>query len=136
MSLTLLILDFFLWKISLQWTGRYHIDKCPVLQEARETARKHGVRLTSVAGISVHPDVFKSTKKPEPKPAKIPGFVMSHSVSMLDPHQALTEEEIDSGMQRGRKGYVRCLRCNTEVFAPNARNHAAHCRKSPNSLHH
>lgn len=54
---------------------------------------------------------------------------MSNSVSMNNPRQALTEEQMDAGMQTGRKGYVRCIRCNTEVFAPNARNHASHCKK-------
>lgn len=115
--------------------GRYHLDKCPVLLEARDTARKHGVRLTTVGGFTVHPDVFRSSRRPEPKPAKIPGFVMSHSVSVNNPNQALTEEELDAGMQRGRKGYVRCLRCNSEVFAPNARNHASHCRRRSNGAH-
>lgn len=92
-------------------------------------ARSHSARLTSVAGISVHPDVFKSTRKPKAKLAKVPGFVMSHSVSVSNPHQALSDEDIDAGMRRGRKGYVRCLSCNSEVFAPNARYHASHCER-------
>lgn len=125
-------MDAFFFIYSL---GRYHIDKCPVLQNSRETARNHGARLTSVSGIPVHPDVFKSARRPRPKVAKIPGFVMSHSVSIDDPRRALTEEELDAGEKRGRKGYVRCLRCNSEVFAPNARYHASHCETETHLWH-
>lgn len=93
-------------------------------------AKSHGAQLTCIAGINVHSDVFKSTRKPRPKPAKVPGFVMSHSVSVKNPRQALREEDVEGGVQqRGRKGYVRCLRCNSEVFAPNARYHAIHCEQ-------
>ena len=107
--------------------GRYHIEKCVVVKRAREIAKQHRAQLVSVCGIPLHPDAFKKGSRPAPKPAKIPGFVMSHTVSLQDPTLALTQDEIESGMEHGRKGYVRCTKCNSEVFAPNARYHASIC---------
>lgn len=110
-------------------TGRFHIERCKVLKEARDTAKAYNARLVSVSGISVRPEVFKKGRRPSPKPAKIAGFVMSHTVSKNNPRMALTEEEIENGLPHGKKGHVRCLVCNMEVFAPNTRFHSSTCQK-------
>jgi len=66
---------------------------------------------------------------------------MSNTVLRDNQFQALTEEQKKSGVQSGRKGYVRCLACNAEVFAPNTRRHAQKCfgmsvnRVRPNYLY-
>lgn len=90
-------------------------------------ARRNRTKLISISGIVVDDDVFKKPKPPKAKCAKIEGFVMSNSVSLADPHYSPTLEEIENGIAIGKKGWVRCLVCNIEIFAPNAKYHASIC---------
>lgn len=107
--------------------GRYHIEKCRVLCDARRTARRNGLMLFSIAGVKVDEAFFKEFQKNVPVPAKVRGFVISSTVSVQDPNVAPTNDELEKGARVGRKGYVRCVACNCEVFGPNARSHAAVC---------
>lgn len=111
-------------------TGRYHIEKCPVITNARQTAKRSGTILKNINGIPVDDAVFKRPKRAQPKAAKIIGFVMSSSVALADPTFAPSSNQIEAGAKVGRKGYVRCLCCNSEIFAPNARYHASICHHS------
>lgn len=108
-------------------TGRYHIEKCRKILDARKTARLGGSQQTTINGRKIDDDIFKKIKPPIPRPAKIRGFVVSSSVTLSDPFSAPTLEDVDKGVRTGRKGYVRCLYCNAEVFAPNASYHASTC---------
>lgn len=103
------------------------MEKCPVIARARARAEEDGVLLHSIAGLRVYDGLFKKPKVSAPKAAKLPGFVISSTVAMNDPNHAPTHEEKKRGVCTGRKGYVRCLACNEEVYAPNARHHAAAC---------
>ncbi|CAN8073815.1 unnamed protein product [Agarophyton chilense] len=116
---------------TLVWgpNGRYHIEKCVVLCKARQTAKEEGIKLVQVRDIVVDESVFKKPKSSSPKAAKVPGFVISRSVALENPHEAPSDLEKNRGVKTGRKGYVRCLACNGEVYAPNAKHHAAACSK-------
>lgn len=109
--------------------GRYHLDKCNVLKEAKYMTKLHNVRLTSIAGINIHSDtiLFKSTKKQRPpKPPKIPGFVID---SDEDDEANIILDDKERVVKR-KKGYLRCIKCNNQVYAPNARYHAHHCARN------
>lgn len=92
-------------------------------------ARQNDAFLSSIAGVDVDEKFFKEFKENSAKPAKVNGFVISSTVSLSDPFFAPSEDEIRDGIKVGKKGYVRCLLCNAEVFAPNARSHASNCLK-------
>lgn len=111
-------------------SGRYHIEKCDVLLDARRTARLRNLTLTSINGLPVEEVFFKDQKCFFPKPSKVTGFVMSNTVAMDDPNYVPSREDIKRGVITGRKGYVRCVSCNAEVFAPNARAHSMACRSA------
>lgn len=108
--------------------GRYHMEKCPVLSKARKKADDEGLVLDTISGIPVDEEVFKSPKDAVPKPAKISGFMISSTVDINDPLTAPSVKQQRLGARLGRKGYVRCIYCNTEVYAPNAKHHAASCK--------
>lgn len=111
----------------LVYTGRYHIERCVVLNSARRKAEEDGTQLTQIANISIDEDVFKKPKTPRPKPAKIAGFVVSSSVRLDNPFEAPTDIEKRQGVKTGKKGYIRCKVCNKEVYAPNAKHHEKAC---------
>lgn len=110
-------------------SGRYHIESCTVLRQERLYAKKEGLRLHTLNGIEIDDELFAQPKLPIKKFAKIPGFVMSNTVLLGNPHKAPTLAEIRAGQTAGRKGYVRCLSCNAEVFAPNTRRHMTVCEE-------
>ncbi|KAI0561074.1 hypothetical protein FGB62_93g021 [Gracilaria domingensis] len=116
---------------ALVWgpNGRYHIEKCGVLCKARQRANEEGIKLVQVSGIAVDETLFKKPKSARPKAAKLPGFVISRTVTIENPFEAPSDFEKKRGARTGRKGYVRCLACNTEVYAPNAKHHAAACTR-------
>ena len=103
------------------------MEKCPVLCRARRKAEDEGLTLHTICGLRIEEDLFKKPKASRPKAAKLPGFVISSTVHIDDPRKAPTVAEKRLGVRTGRKGYVRCLACNAEVYAPNARHHAAVC---------
>lgn len=107
--------------------GRYHIEACTIILKERQKARRSYSPSFSVAGITVPTDIFEVARRPKVQFAKINGFVLSASVARDNPMYAPTNDEIERGIQVGRKGYVRCMRCNAEVFAPNARHHSLTC---------
>ena len=115
------------------FSGRYHMEKCSVISIARRKAVEDGLLLTCIAGLPIDEDLFKQPKKVKPKMAKIEGFAVSSSVSIIDPTRAPTEEERRQGLV-GKKGQVRCLKCNVEVHAPNSRHHRAICHGVYDSL--
>ncbi|PXF45839.1 hypothetical protein BWQ96_04376 [Gracilariopsis chorda] len=114
---------------TLVWgpNGRYHIEKCTVLCRARQKADEEGIKLVQVSGIRIDETLFKKAKSARPKAAKLPGFVISRTVNLENPYKAPSDAERKRGAKTGRKGYVRCLACNAEVYAPNAKHHAAAC---------
>lgn len=105
------------------------MESCHVLCRERKRAHHANFELQSVNGIRVSEDLFAKPKQLKPKLAKIPGFVMSRTVLLNDPNRA--PELGASQRESGRKGYVRCLTCNEEVFAPNTRRHAKVCSRKP-----
>eukprot|EP00178_Gracilaria_changii_P004322 TRINITY_DN167_c0_g1_i1.p1 TRINITY_DN167_c0_g1~~TRINITY_DN167_c0_g1_i1.p1 ORF type:complete len:237 (-),score=34.95 TRINITY_DN167_c0_g1_i1:791-1501(-) len=121
---------------TLVWgpNGRYHIEKCSVLCKARQKANEEGIKLAQVSGIMIDESLFKKPKSARPKAAKLPGFVISRTVTIENPFEAPNDFEKKQGARTGRKGYVRCLACNTEVYAPNAKHHAAACARRKASL--
>lgn len=104
------------------------MEKCSILSSARNKAVEEGLMLSSISGLDIDEELFKKPKVVRPKKAKIEGFAISSSVSVSDPTRAPTEEERKKGFV-GKKGHVRCLRCNVEVYAPNARHHKAACHE-------
>lgn len=106
--------------------GRYHIDKCNILLEKRKLSREIGEPLSKILGVTVDETILKPLE-PAPKQAKVKGFVKSNSVSVHDPMHSPSVEERQTGVPVGRSGYVRCLVCNAEVFAPNSKHHAQIC---------
>jgi len=106
------------------------MESCPVLCEERLTASRAGAQLHILNGIEMHEDLFAKPKVPVIKAAKLNGFVMSNTVLMDNPLKAPTLAQLKAGVRTGRKGYVRCLSCNAEVFAPNTKRHAQVCGKS------
>lgn len=109
------------------------MEKCPVILRARKKADDEGVKLLQIENIRIDEEVFKKPKEVVPKPAKFPGFVISSTVDIDDPHRAPPPKQHHSGLRAGRKGYVRCVFCNTEVYAPNAKHHAGSCKKRSTS---
>lgn len=105
------------------------MEKCPVILRARKKADDEGVKLLQIENIRFDEEVFKKPKEVVPKPAKFPGFVISSTVDIDDPRRAPAQIQQHSGTRAGRKGYVRCVYCNAEVYAPNAKHHAASCKK-------
>lgn len=110
----------------IKFEGRYHIDKCNILLEKRRLSRELGKPLSRILGVSVDESILKPLE-PTPKEAKVKGFVKSNSVSVDDPTHSPSAEERQTGVSVGRSGYVRCLICNAEVFAPNSKHHAQIC---------
>lgn len=105
------------------------MEKCPIISKARKKAEDEGILLNSISGIPIDEEIFKKPKDAVPKPAKIPGFVISSTVDINDPYSAPSAKQQKMGIRTGKKGYVRCVSCNTEVYAPNAKHHAANCKK-------
>lgn len=103
------------------------METCEVLCAERKKASAEGIQLHTINGIEIHEELFAQPKVLVPKAAKIPGFVMSSTVLRENQYKAPTRAQQNSGEASGRKGYVRCLACNTEVFAPNTRRHAKMC---------
>ena len=103
------------------------MEKCPVLFHARRKAEDEGLTLHTICGLRIEEDLFKKPKAPRLKAAKLEGFVISSTAHIDDPRKAPTAAEKRRGVRTGRKGYVRCLACNAEAYAPNARHHAAVC---------
>lgn len=109
------------------------MEKCPVILRARKKADEEGVKLVQIENIRFDEDVFKKPKEVVPKPAKFPGFVISSTVDINDPNSAPSQGQQHLGVRTGRKGYVRCVYCNAEVYAPNAKHHAVSCTKRSSS---
>lgn len=124
---SLSVFSLTLHMILVERTGRYHIENCPVLTRLRSKQNENLV-LYSVNGIRIHHEFFERPKPLKPKRAKIHGFVMSNTVLLDDPFKAPTREQLKAGARVGRKGYTRCLRCNTEQHAPNTKRHLSLCR--------
>lgn len=110
--------------------GKHHVEKCRVLTKARALAKKNDIKLVTIGGVDIDEDLLKSMKPPSPKPAKIEGFVMSSSVLLSDPKKAPSILESDSRQRTGRKGYTRCLKCNTETYGPNTSRHVCNKKRS------
>lgn len=113
----------------LNQVGRYHIEKCTVIRRCR-SQKEDDVLLHSINGLRIEEEFFAKPKPMKPKPAKIPGFVMSNTVLLSDCRVAPTTAQLKAGAIVGRKGYTRCLDCNTELFAPNTRRHALSCSQT------
>lgn len=89
-----------------------------------------GIVLHAINGLRIQSEFFAQPKPLKPKLAKIPGFVMSNTVLLSNPRVAPTLVELKGGAVVGRKGYTRCVACNTELFAPNTRRHVLSCCES------
>jgi hypothetical protein len=109
----------------LHFPGRYHIDTCVVLCDERTRALKDGHFLRTIRGISIPTEaIFRKPLEPVLRPAKIDGFVVSSSL-------CFSELDTDSPQ---RKGYVTCLTCGVDVWAPNSSRHREICaKKQPNA---
>jgi hypothetical protein len=110
------------WRLAMRVQGRYHIDTCAVLCDERARAQKEGLILRTVQGIPIPNEaIFRKPAEPVTKPAKVDGFVISASLS---PPYGL-----DASVPSRKKGYVRCLACGTDVWAPNSSRHRESCAK-------
>lgn len=113
--------------LRFNFPARYHVENCTIIRSLRNSAYQKGYESFIVAGVLVDHSLFKPRRRIAPVPAKWKGFVLSSSVSTRDPALAPTEIQRKKGIKVGRKGYVRCVYCNTEIFAPNSKRHAAVC---------
>jgi hypothetical protein len=79
---------------------------------------KEGQVLRAVQGIPIPTEaIFRKPAEPVTKPAKVEGFVISASLSPY---------HLDASLP-SRKGYVRCLACGADVWAPNSSRHRGVC---------
>jgi hypothetical protein len=107
--------------MSSVFPGRYHIDTCVALCEERTRALKEGHFLQTIQGISIPTEaIFRKPLEPVLRPAKIDGFVVSSSLCFND---------LDPDSPK-RKGYVTCLACGVDVWAPNSARHREICAKN------
>lgn len=101
--------------------ARYHLDSCEKLVQERKQAIRNGHTLKSICGVTISDEqVFSKPATPSCRAAKVEGFVMS-------PAGAATSHDNDGAATKITKGYVRCLVCEQEVWAPNSSRHRSRC---------
>lgn len=96
-----------IFPIILVFIGRYHIDKCSVIVRARADAIRNNVKLASIGNIAIDEELFSAPSLPQPKPAKLDGFVMSSSALKDNPRVAPLPGDKKEDQRTGKKGYTR-----------------------------